>query len=201
MSEAAHAVTGYDLPQVVKGFASYQLPIGKGQQWLAGQNRIVNGIISGWTVTGLVSYYTGQPFEVGAANPYWPLWGDIYPVFNLTGYKGPSKHLKIGSTYIPDTVASNPASGVLPPSPVTSRLRCPGSANENTSLMKNEKVGPEGRYRISFHTDFYNVFNRHAYLVEGCEGTRASIGASNFGEVLEVNSSPRQGQFSIRLDF
>jgi hypothetical protein len=212
MREVTHAVTGYDLPQVVKGFVSYQLPIGKGQQWLAGQNPVVNGIVSGWTVTGMVNYYTGQPFEVGAANPYWPLWGNIFPVFNLAGFKGPNnpKHyVPVGPSgaipaqdiYMPATVASNPAAGVLPPSPVTSHLRCPGSANENISMMKNENVGPEGRYRISFHTDFYNLFNRHAYLIEGCEGLRAGIGSANFGEILGVNSLPRQGQFSIRLDF
>ncbi|MGA7860063.1 MAG: TonB-dependent receptor, partial [Terracidiphilus sp.] len=37
MHGLAHAVTGYDLPHVVKGFVSYQLPVGKGQQWLATQ--------------------------------------------------------------------------------------------------------------------------------------------------------------------
>jgi len=67
-------------------------------------------------------------------------------------------------------------------------------------MMKNENVGPEGRYRISFHTDFYNLFNRHAYLIEGCEAF-APGSDRNFGEILGVNSLPRQGQFSIRLDF
>ncbi len=39
MHGAAHALTGYDLPQVVKGFVTYQLPFGKGQPWLATQIR------------------------------------------------------------------------------------------------------------------------------------------------------------------
>ena len=49
----------------------------------------------------LVDYYTGQPFRVGAADPYWPLWGNIYPQFNLTGYKGPTnpgKYVPVGSS-------------------------------------------------------------------------------------------------------
>jgi hypothetical protein len=212
MREAAHALTGYDLPLVLKGFASYQLPLGKGQNWLATQGPVVNSLVSGWTVAGVVNYYTGQPFMVGAANPYYPLWGNIYPVFNLFNYKGPSnprRYVPVGSSdtpppqdfYMPSTVASNPALGVLPPSPTNSKLRCPGQANENSTFLKNQRVGPEGKYVVSFRADFYNLFNRHYYNIEGCGGIRAGIGSSNFGEILGVQDNPRQGQFAIRLDF
>ena len=213
MREAAHAVTGYDLAHVVKGFVSYELPFGRGRQWLAGQNHVVNGIVSGWTWTGMVIYNTGQPFEVSAANPYWPLWGDIYPQFNLAGFTGPSNPrnyvpIPAGQTtvpaqdvYMPPSVAGNPATGVLPPSPVTSALRCPGQANENTSLLKNFTMGSDGRYRLSLRTEFYNLFNRHYYNIQGCAGSRSSIGAANFGEILGVNDNPRQGQFAVRFEF
>jgi Carboxypeptidase regulatory-like domain len=210
--QAAHAVTNYDLPHVVKGFVSYELPFGRGRQWLAGQSRAVNGIVSGWTITGLVDYYTGQPFQVGAADAYWPLWGNLYPQFNLSGFTGPSdpKHyvpVPVGGTappgnfYMPASIASNPAVGVLPPSPDTSALRCPGQASEDASLLKNFSMGSDGQYRLSFRTEFYNLFNRHSYNINGCAGTHASIGASNFGEITGVGSSPRQGQFAIRFDF
>ena len=212
MRQASHAVTNYDLANVVKGFASYELPFGKGRNWLAGENRVVNAIVSGWTVTGMVVYNTGQPFQVGAANPYWPLWGDIYPQFNLTGFTGPSDPTKYvpvpvggtpppGNFYMPQSIASNPAPAVLPPSPDTSKLRCPGQANENTSLLKNFFMGSDGHYRLSFRTEFYNLFNRHYYDIQGCGGNTASIGAANFGEILGVNDNPRQGQFAIRFDF
>lgn len=214
MAQAAHAVTGYDLAHVVKGFVSYELPFGRGRQWLAGQNHVVNGIVSGWTVTGLVKYYTGAPFHVGAANPYWPLWGDIYPQFNLAGYTGPNnpRHyvpIPAGQTtvpaqdvYIPQSVASNPTAGVLPPSPGTSALRCPGSADEDASLLKNFNMGSEGQYRLTFRTEFYNIFNRHYYNINGCYGNNQnSIGASNWGQIFGVNDGPRNGQFAIRFEF
>jgi hypothetical protein len=212
MAQAAHTITGYDLTNVVKGFVSYQLPFGRGERWLGGQHRVVNGIIGGWTLAGTVNYYTGQPFAVGASNPYWPLWGNIYPEFNLVGYKGPNnprKYVPIGSSatppsqnfYMPTSVASNPAPGVLPPRGATSALRCPGQANENTTILKNFQTGPEGSYRLSFRTDFYNLFNRHYYNINGCSGSHAAIGASDFGEILGVTDNPRQGQFAVRLDF
>jgi Carboxypeptidase regulatory-like domain/TonB dependent receptor-like, beta-barrel len=211
MRQATHAVTGYDLAHVVKGFVAYQLPFGRGQRWLASQNRIVNGVLGGWTITGVVLYNTGQPFEPSAANPYWPLWGDIYPVFNLTGFNGPSSpggFVPVGPSgnvpatnfYMPADIASNPAPGVLPPSPVTSALRCPGQANEDASILKDFPMS-EGRYRLSFRAEFYNLFNRHYYNIDGCGGTHTSIGASNFGEITGVADNPRQGQFAVRFEF
>jgi hypothetical protein len=212
MHGAAHALTGYDLPQVVKGFVSYKLPFGAGQRWGAAQNPAVRTVIGGWTATTLLDYYTGQPFRVAASNPYWPLWGNIYPQFNLAGYKGPTNpghYVPVGSSgvapaqdfYMATTVATNPVAGVLPPSPYNSRLRCPGQANENTTFLKNDKVGPDGRYNISLRMDFYNLFNRHYYNIEGCGGNSASIGSSTFGEILGVQDNPRSAQFAVRLDF
>ncbi|MFZ2024120.1 MAG: TonB-dependent receptor domain-containing protein [Terracidiphilus sp.] len=212
MHGASHALTGYDLPQVVKGYGSYKLPFGAGQRWGATQNPAVRTVIGGWTATTLVDYYTGQPFRVGAADPYWPLWGNIYPQFNLTGYKGPTnpgKYVPVGSSgtpptydfYMPSSVASNPAAGFLPLSPYTSRLRCPGQANENTTFLKNDKVGPDGKYNVSLRMDFYNLFNRHYYNIEGCGGNTAQIGSPTFGEILGVQDNPRSAQFAVRLDF
>ncbi len=217
MHGAAHALTGYDLPQVLKGFVTYQLPFGKRQRWLATQNAVLTGAISGWTLGGVVQYYTGQPYRIGAADPYWPLWGNIYPQFNLNGFakpNNPGRYVPVGAGgavptqdyYMPSTVATNPAPGVLPLSPYNSRLRCPGQANENSTLIKNDRVGPERKYNLSFRLDFYNLFNRHYYSIDGCgsapEGfTSAAIGAPSFGEILGVQDNPRTGQFAIRLDF
>ena len=216
MGQAAHAVTGYDLTHIVKGYVSYELPFGKGRPWLAGQNRIVNDIVGGWNVTAIVNYYSGQPFRIGAADAYWPLWGNIYPQFNLSGYGGPNgtKHFvplpanyppsqppPPGNQYMPLSVASNPAVGVLPSTPTASALRCPGQANENASLLKNFTMGPESQYRLSFRAEFYNLFNRHYYNIQGCGGSSSSIGATSFGEIYGVVDNPRSGQFGIRFEF
>jgi len=211
MRQATHAVTGYDLAQVVKGYIAYELPFGRGQHWLAGQNHVVNAIIGGWVATGIFLYNSGQPFSVSAADPYWPFWGNIYPVFNLPAAapSNPTSFVPVppGGTvpssnfYMPASVASNPAPGVLPPSPATSALRCPGQANENASLLKNFAMGSEGQYRLSFRAEFYNLLNRHYYDIIGCAGTRAAIGAANFGQITGVADNPRQGQFAVRFEF
>jgi hypothetical protein len=105
-------------------------------------------------------------------------------------------------TYISDTVATNPAPGTLGTgTAAVSALRCPGSANENASLLKYVPMGSDGQYKLSFRAEFYNLFNRHTYNINGCGGNKSTVGFSNFGEIFGVNDGPRNGQFAIRFDF
>ncbi|HYM76859.1 MAG TPA: carboxypeptidase regulatory-like domain-containing protein [Candidatus Dormibacteraeota bacterium] len=201
---AAHSLTGYDLTHVVKGYVTYELPFGKGRRWMASQNRWVNGVLGGWNMTWLLKYNSGQPFLISAQNPYWPQWGNIYPNYNLSGFKGPNDPRQFpGQTvYMPSSVASQPAVGQLGTGPLAiGSLRCPGAADEDASLLKYFPMGSEGQYRLSFRAEFYNVFNRHYYDIVGCGGSRATIGAGNFGVINGVNSNPRQGQFGFHFEF
>jgi hypothetical protein len=103
---------------------------------------------------------------------------------------------------MPTSVASQPAPGQLGQGPpAISQLRCPGGQDEDTSLLKYFPMGHEGQYRLSFRAEFYNVFNRHFYDIQGCGGSRSTIGAANFGLINGVNSNPRTGQFGFHFEF
>jgi len=42
-------------------------------------------------------------------------------------------------------------------------LRGFGITSENVSLLKNTSFGHEGRYKLQFRVEFYNLFNRHTF--------------------------------------
>jgi hypothetical protein len=210
MGVSAHALTGYDQTHVVKGYASYDLPLGNGKRWM-NQKGVVNGIVGNWTLAGTFVYYSGQPFMISANNPYWPQWGNIYPNIDLSGFHGPSDPTKYNPSadpnnppasnfYVPNTIATDPPPGQFGKNagPV-SELRCPGQSNENLSVMKAIPFGE--RYRLQFRAEFYNAFNRHYYYIQGCAGSRSTVGASNFGLINGVLDNPRTGQFGVRFDF
>lgn len=215
IAEAAHTITNYDQTHVVKGFVSYDLPFGKGRQWLSDHGRWVNGLIGGWTVAGLVLYTSGQPFQATVPNPYYAAWGNIYPNFNLSGFNGPifqrgqytpptaANPKPLQDYYLPAGIVSAPAYGQLGTGPsALSALRCPGFANESASILKNFSMGSDGRYKLSFRTEFYNLFNRHTFDINGCGGSREQAAPGQpLGFVKGVNSSPRTGQFAIRFTF
>jgi hypothetical protein len=213
LGEAAQTLTNYDQTHVVKGFALYDLPVGNRRRWLADEGRVVNAFLGGWTVAGLVLYTSGQPFDVTVPNPYYPAWGNIYPDYNLSGYTGPiftqftpptaSNPLPATNFYMPTSVGTTPAYGQLGTGPARiSALRCPGTANEDASILKHFTMGSDGQYRLQARVEFYNIFNRHEFSIVGCQGTSAQVGSSNFGEVTGAGAdSPRTGQFALRFEF
>jgi hypothetical protein len=218
MSAAANSLTGYDLTHIVKGYVTYQLPFGRGQRWMSDKKGFVNAVVGGWSANTIVLYASGQPFHIGVSQPFYPIWGTFYPNFNPTppghaspgGFSGAAAAAP-GSTYyypyFPQSVATAPVSrdgtvvGFGPGGAYDGALRCPGQANENASLLKYFKMGSDGQYQLSMRVEFYNLFNRHYYAINGCGGSSTNVGDSNFAAVTGVNTTQRTGQFGLRFTF
>jgi hypothetical protein len=47
------------------GAAIYELPFGKGRKFMSGANRVVDGVLGGWALSGLMSFNTGQYLRFG----------------------------------------------------------------------------------------------------------------------------------------
>ncbi len=215
LGEAAHTLTNYDQKHIVKGFVTYQLPFGNGQQFLSNKGKVLNAIVGGWSINSLLTYYTGMPFTASVPNPYYPAWGNIYPNYDLSLYQHPlfEGTLYVAPTsgnsqppsdfYLPAGVASAPAYGQLGTGPVrVTELRCPGFKNEDASILKYFSMGSDGQYKLSFRVEYYNLFNRHFWGIQGCGGSSATVSAgAPIGFVTGVNSSPRTGQFGLRFTF
>lgn len=60
-------VSGINVANAVGVNFSYRLPVGKGQQFFASSNRLVNGIIGGWSMLGFTHWSTGSPFNLSSA--------------------------------------------------------------------------------------------------------------------------------------
>lgn len=209
LAEAAHTLSPYDTKNVFKAGLQYELPFGHGHQLLGDAGRIVNAIASGWTISPLLTYATGKPMSFYSNDVYslgWPAWSAIYVNYDLSNYHGsqfdPSKFVYPTSynpsptqnRYFPTGVASDPTLGQLGTGKARiDALRTFGTDREDIALHKYFKMGADGQYSLAFGVEFYNVFNRHAFA-----DPVSSLG-SNFGQVLGLAGSPRQGQFEARF--
>ena len=59
----------YDVPRQFSVIGSYDLPFGKGRQFLSGMNRWANGALGGWTVSGVWMSHSGFPLQFPNAAP------------------------------------------------------------------------------------------------------------------------------------
>jgi len=209
LKEAAHTLSPYDQKHVVKGYATYQLPFGKGRQLLANRGRVMNGIVGGWTVSTLLTYGSGQPLSFYSPNIYnfYPGWGAIYVNYNLGDYRGSKFNphnfspptgadpTPAGNLYFPASVVTNPDNGQLGAGPSRiAALRGFGTKSENVSLLKDFRFGNDGRFEVSFRVEFYNIFNRNTFA-----NPNTSVGNPQFGYVTGSTDTPRQGQFGTRF--
>jgi hypothetical protein len=62
-------LTQYDVPRQLSIIGTYDLPFGKDRPFLKNSNRWVNGIVGGWTVSGVFMSHSGYPIAFPNAAP------------------------------------------------------------------------------------------------------------------------------------
>src|SRR5208282_3290239 len=56
----------FNRTNVLKSNAIYELPFGHGRTWMKNANRVVDGVLGGWKVSGILTFTSGVPFTVTA---------------------------------------------------------------------------------------------------------------------------------------
>jgi len=64
-----HGISANDTPQRLAAAVVVELPIGR-DKWIGGDmNRVLDAIVGGWAISGLVTEQSGQPLAIPMANP------------------------------------------------------------------------------------------------------------------------------------
>jgi hypothetical protein len=155
------APTGYDITHNLAITSIWDLPFGRGRQWLA-DKRVVTQIVSGWQVNNVISAYTGTPFNViGDCGPAWP--GNNPTMINIVGTPQRIAN-KSGYWYDPYAFAetfdpNNPGScltGSLGNSGFNN-LRGPGVFNWDFGLFRDFLITE--RIHLQFRAEAFNFTN------------------------------------------
>ncbi len=105
-----------------EGYASWDLPFGTGRAFLSSANKWLNGLVGGWTLSGVFRYSSGQPIGIASSNWY-SGWDAVIYANDTSGI-------------------TNPAYGEFGAGPrAMSALRGFGTAREDVGIMKNFKIG------------------------------------------------------------
>jgi len=193
------AVCSFDQKHIVKGYALYELPFGRGRRFLSSAGSAVNALVGGWTLSGDFHYATGMPMRI-PANVFYPgitnVYSDIVPGCDFhKHYNG-----QVGGTYFNPACFVNPPFGDFGAAPgYLAGLRKPNLATEDLGLSKTSHFACDAcQLRVYFQV--FNVFNRHGFA-----GPNTQIGSAGFGQVLpqDLNGlpGPRVGQLGARFTF
>jgi hypothetical protein len=211
--DSEHWVQSYDQRNLAKGYATYLLPVGRGQQWVSGSSTLLNTFVGGWELGYYGSYGSGMPLgrvESPYQVPYFfntPSSGSdrafFAPGLNAHDIQNHfSGHLDLANLNDPSnndfTTNIFQAGSVAAPfgnTPYTfNHWRWnPGVAHENMSLLKHFDTGERAKMIVG--VQFFDIFNRHYY---GSPNTNMS--STTFGQVTSV-SGYRYGQLSARIQW
>ncbi|MFN2597396.1 MAG: carboxypeptidase regulatory-like domain-containing protein [Pyrinomonadaceae bacterium] len=198
--------------------AIYDLPFGHGRDFLSGANGLVNRLIGGWTVSGIVTWQSRPPFYVAsnratfnqfnAANNPADLVGISFEEFkkNLGIFKTPTgvyfinpSLLNITTNAAGQFVSSTPKAGLFGvPAPGTfgnfpiNSLNGPAYFNIDGGLVK--RIPITERVRFELKTTFINMLN-HPNFVYNTQ----SIDSTSFGRITSTSGNDRIIHFTFKL--
>jgi hypothetical protein len=191
------SLASFDVPDRLVVSYVLDVPVGKGRRYMSKSNRFTDAAVGGWGIEGVTTIQEGFPLHIGVNSS------------NLNAYNSGGQRPNV----VPGCTSASFQSTIneyfntacfTQPAPFTfgdeSRndpvLRAPGQANWDFSAFKSFALSPEGKARLQFRAEFFNIFNRVQFGYPG-----QSLGASNFGQITGIANSPRLVQFALKLAF
>jgi hypothetical protein len=180
----------------------YELPFGKGKTFLNGGNSLVDHVVGGWELAGVVVATTGPFLTIlaggdpsGTAFPDLVGNGRADSVSNVSPYAGQSLKSWINPaafTAAPDNIGRF---GTSPVGAVT------GPGTQAVSLSMFKSVVFTERLKMQIGASAANAFNHPNYAVPG----NLTVGTSGFAQVSNLQTAegagPRSLQLSARITF
>jgi hypothetical protein len=193
------AVSQYNIPQVFQFTYVYQLPFGRGKQFGAKMNPVLDAIVGGWQTTGIWRFDDGQPLQIAlsSTNHVLPGYGQTTELVGTPKINPKSAWLTQGYLANPQ-VFQEPAAYTIGNTPRTlPGVNVPGTANADLSLFKEFLLNRvrEGSH-LELRSEWFNSFNHPQFC-----GPNNSFGAANFNTVTHQCNSSRQIQMALKFYF
>ncbi len=207
----SYAPTAYDLRHVVHVNASYDLPFGKGREFL-NSNAVVDKVLGGWTVSTVFQFRTGAPFRLTGGGMTFNDYGDGGIVLNgLTASEMQSAvgvYHQDGKIYFldPSKIAGfqSKISANTTPGTIGQTVYLYGPHQTLTDMGLTKSIPITERIHFKFQSVFMNAFNHPIFRVSGTsDGAPGSQNAtsSTFGRASVVNNQVYGAITTRRIEF
>ena len=178
----------------------YELPFGKGRMFMHNANAVVDNILGGWNLGGIVNWHTGFPFTIFANTAQdfsgfnqfvdRPNAGNTPLTFN---YGDPTHAFPITQCPANPCYFSMPGAGSIG-NVGRNAFYGPHYTDFDLSLQKNFPVS-EGK-RFQLRAEFFNLFNHPNFNLP-----TGNLGSSSAGKITSMSGNSRLMQLGLRFDF
>jgi hypothetical protein len=175
----------------------YDIPLLKNSQ-----NRFMKTALGGWEVSGIVTFQTGAPLNIGLNG------NNVSSIVPQTANRPDES----GTPHNPHTVQEWFDTSIYSTPLCTTATNCwgntprnsvwgPGRQNWNISLFKNFVFSEARGSNLQFRAEFFNIFNHPQWFADTLNGgVSNNFGAGNFGAITTAYD-PRIIQLALKLYF
>jgi Carboxypeptidase regulatory-like domain len=204
---ANKSVSSFDMTHQLNAGGLWEIPVGKGRQFLGGANRWVDGLIGGWSIASIFRISSGLPRSIGNGFQFptnWEFTGSATQI-GKTGETGVFKDVKLtpndkgGPNIFKDPLAAFAAFQYTMPGGVGNRnvIRGDGLFNIDASLAKSWRILE--RHTLQLRWEVFNVTNSVSFdtsLIGSDLDSR-----NTFGKYSSTLNSARVMQFGLKYTF
>jgi hypothetical protein len=191
---AEYSLSNFSSPFRWSTAFTYELPVGKGKAFL-NSNNLVDYIVGGWSINGVLVYQTGFPLQIYQTNANSAYgYGAQRP--NTTGVApgtDGSVEERLGD-YINPAAFSLAPQGTFGSVSRTISLLGPGQKNWDLSVFKSYTF--KEKLKTQFRAEALNAFNSPLFLAP-----TTNVASSTFGQISGQANFSRQLQLAIRFSF
>jgi hypothetical protein len=189
---ASRSVASYDIPHRLVLSALYEIPYGRGRRFGASAPALLDAVLGGWQINGIITVQSGTPLTISASNT-----AGLFNPVTRANWNGQDPALdgqreERLQRWFNTSVFSQPAPFTFGNAGATfPRLRTDSVRNLDLSFFKHFTL--PGRVRLQARLEAFNALNRVQF---GSPNT--SVTSSSFGVVTSQANTPRQLQFGVK---
>jgi hypothetical protein len=205
-----------DQPQNLILTSTYDLPFGQGK--IGNDNAFVRAFAGGWRLSGIFSYYAGDPLTITQSSCTAPGQGTCMPSYNPAFVGVASGARQKGGWGHGATRTSLASTQYINPTAFTTTgyeigdvartapygLRGPGNHNIDAALRRTFDLWKKEDVKFIFEASVFNAAN-HVWFGSPSSTADGSIGSvtgsSSLGTIAGQANNPRQWQFAGHINF
>jgi hypothetical protein len=213
LQQASYADSDYDVRHNINANGVWDLPLGRGRWLLHDSNKVVNGILGGWQLSGIFRWNSGLPIFSPYDGATW-----------ATNWNAQSGGVRVASVetcptrgdanapklFCDPTAAYHSFRNAKPGEPGDRNvLRLPGYINLDMGLAKSWGMPWSENHKLEIRWDVFNVTNTQR--LGTVDSSRTGFGLvvdpqtatppTNWSNFTAIQGSPRVMQFGFRYDF
>jgi hypothetical protein len=182
--------TYFDATHIFNLEYTYELPFGRGKALGTNWNSVVNGVLGGWQMGGILNLRSGFPLTIQATDRSGTRSRGARA--DRIGDGEGAKEVGRGTSWLDKSAFKEPVSGTLGNSGV-GIVRGPGWKTFSLTLSKHFPI--KERHRIEFRSEFFNLTNTPQF-----SSPNRSASSTTFGEITGAQGE-RNVQLALKYSF